>query len=279
MQFNFQALGTHWWIEIWDQIEEHELKKIAHALYDITANFEKKFSRFQTTSLIAQLNQNRELNTLDAEFIEIIKYGQSLFKRTDGIFNMLTGNVLEVRGYGTISTTEKQKLDEKPGNPLKDIIFTNEGVQLLRHSHLDIGGFGKGWLIDKLAKHMTQEFQCQGFLINGGGDIYATHQNKNPVEIFKEDPNNTQKITNSIHIKNQGFAGSSPHKRTWKNYNAEGKTQIYNHIVTTPSSHLNDGAHVVANSAVEADAFATTLLQLDKTSAQALASRESFLIV
>jgi len=164
------------------------------------------------------------------------------------------GHILEARGYdGAYSFIDKGSAALEPGNPLTDLLISDTEIKLL-YGNLDIGGYGKGWLIDKLAFALADRFGVQQFLINGGGDLYVTHQNNQPVEIYLENPMRPGTLVGSTKLMNRGFACSSPHKRSWTN--TAGIDQ--NHIVTNTT--MRDATYVTASTAVAADAFATTFL-------------------
>jgi len=182
----------------------------------------------------------------------------------------MVGHILEARGYdAAYSLVDKGSANLQPGNPLTDLIISEDKIEL-RYGNIDIGGYGKGWLIDRLAEQLKDQFGLEQFLINGGGDIYATHENNRSVDILLEDPQNPGTIIGNTKIKNQGFAASSPHKRAWpKSPRSDlGDFENSNHIVS--NQKVKDVIYLIADSAVEADVFATTLLQVDDETTQDL---------
>lgn len=273
MTFDFPALGTHWWFEIWDDLSHQELQNIQHHIMDVVNKFEDTYSRFLPNSVISELNRKRTLE-LDSESLELLRYGVDLFQRTHGVFNILVGHILEARGYDKdYSLTDHGSQSLTAGNPMNDIEF-NDRVVHIKHGHVDIGGYGKGWLIDKLHQHL-KHIGVEQHLINGGGDIYVTHQDNNPVDIYLEDPINPKKLTGKIQLKNSAFAGSSPHKRAWS-VSADGAEQQH-HIVSMQS--VKDVIYLTAPTAVDADAFATTLLQTDAETTERIIKANSLALI
>lgn len=239
------ALGTAWWVEA--VVPEVRREDIARHLIAHLSRFEQRYSRFLPDSLVSRLNTTRELKGPDPEFLEILLYGQSLYTRTFGHFNFLVGNVLLARGYGTIGN----KGD--PGeiaNPQTHLTLSTEKVTLTAGS-VDFGGFGKGYVIDELAA-LLRHLGVEHFLINGGGDLYGTSEpDGTPITIHLEHPTIADTYLGTTTIYNQGFAASSPFKRTWKDGD-----QTHNHIVGTTTA----ATFIIAPTARAADAFATACL-------------------
>lgn len=273
MTFDFPALGTHWWIEVWDKTDEELDGKVSDFAVQFCSDFERRYSRFLPGSTISRLNTDRTLATPDDETRALLAYGIDLYRRTRGVFNILTGHILEARGYdGVYSFIDKGSASLQPGNPLTDLIITDEQIEL-RYGNIDLGGYGKGWCIDELARAMQDRFGLEQFLINGGGDIYTTHQDGESVEIFMENPQQPGAIVGSVMLKNRAFAASSPHKRSWPI--RDGAEQ--NHIVSRTTT--KDVIYLTAPTATDADAFATTLLQIDDEIAADLATQNDLTIL
>ncbi len=259
--FTHDALGTRFYIEICDEVTPIKLAEIINETGLILNQFEARYSRFLPNSLVSTLNRERFLSHAASEFISLLEYGQDLTKRTDGLFNMLLGKTLSARGYDSnysfVPSIPKLENFAVP-NPLTDLKIDSSTIYLA-NGNLDLGGFGKGYVIDLLSAHLTTTYNLKYFLINGGGDIYATSNYGAPFTIYLEHPLKAQTYLGTTEILNQGFAASSPHKRSWVH---NGTT--YNHIIdTTPAytdSKLCDASFIIAHNCVEADAFATIAL-------------------
>jgi thiamine biosynthesis lipoprotein len=262
------ALGTQWWIEIFSDISPEQIEIIKVDLTTTISDFENKYSRFKSDSLLSQLNTEGLINNPDREFVNILTYGQSLYTKTDGKFNILIGEELIARGYDAEYSFKTKPSPTKIPNPLTDLVITDSKIELKAGS-VDIGGFGKGYLIDLLAERLKKHFNIEEFLINGGGDIYTTSENGQPITIHLEHPTEAGTYVGTTTLQNQGFAASSPHKRKWK---INDKT--YNHIVGGSDRDLQiDGVFVKANTATEADSIATTSLLLNPEEIPTLATK------
>jgi thiamine biosynthesis lipoprotein len=255
MKDTFQALGTTWWVEIFDELSLAEATTIFTNARSFCEDYEKKYSRFKTDSEISKLNQQRELIKPSEELISLLKLGKKLYLETNTKFNFLTGHVQESIGYDDSYSFKPSDQKTNAGNPVTDLKISNEAIQLTQlEVKVDLGGYGKGYLVDLLAEHLKTHHSLKYFLINGGGDIYATSMpNGGPIEIYLENPLTKHPIYKTS-LLNQGFGASSSNRRRWS---YQGKT--FNHILGTDSEMIQ-ASFTKAPSTVYADVMATCLL-------------------
>jgi len=270
MKFSFQALGTTWWIEIFTDLNDTQQAEVKDFCLLFVATYENNYSRFKSDSQLSILNRDRVLPNPTPEFIKLLEYGKQLYLRTDTHFNLLTGHILESKGYDATYSFKDTQSKETPGNPITDLTISADIIEL-HHGNVDLGGFGKGYLIDLLTDNLRRRFDLRQFLINGGGDMYATQQDGKAVEIYLEHPINHGTVIARTKLHNQGFAASSPHRRVWQN-----STGTHHHIIG--DTITADGTYIKAASAADADAFATTILQLGKNKIESLAQYENLAV-
>ncbi len=225
-QFTFEAIGTQWWIEIFDGITNEELEATQGRLELLSSLFNQEFSRFLPDSQISILNRERVLQNPSEECRALLLYGKKLYLESQTAFNLLTGHILEARGYdANYSFTPNESISQTVCNPLTDIEISEDKITLLC-GNVDLGGFGKGWLIDKLKDDLLQR-GVQHFLVNGGGDMFGTSlPSGEAITIYLEHPTEAGQYIMETKILNQGFAASSPFKRQWKHSDT-----TYTHIV------------------------------------------------
>ncbi len=267
-----KALGTVWWIEIFSEISTAKKQVVYDDLLLFIANFENKYSRFKPDSLITKLNTNGSLENPDQMTIDMFHKGQELFIKTNGLFNFLIGEILENRGYdANYSFTIKETVNKKI-NALENLVISPNLITL-KSGRVDLGGFGKGYLIDLLTERLKNTHQLNYFLTNGGGDMYATSDKGTPITIYLEHPTNPETYIGTTTLLDQGFAASSPHKRQWIV-----NSKKYNHIVSAENEIKIDGTFIKAKTAYEADAFATTVLMLDPVEIPSFARKNNFAV-
>ena len=243
-----RGIGTLWWFDIFDA-KEKQKEEIKKKITSHIEKFEKNYSRFLPSSYIGQLNTKGELEHPTKELISLLTYGQKLYTDTNGVFNFLSAHTQVANGYGSTETIQDTQ-NEEPSDPNTDLIIGEKKI-ILKQGAVDLGGFGKGWLIDDLAEMLKKSLNLHHFLINGGGDIYATNNTDNsPIEIFVEHPTKPDYVIAKLPLNNQGFGSSSTHKRQWKK---DGKKQ--DHIIRDHKDAM--AVHVISNDALTSDVFAT----------------------
>lgn len=248
----FPALGTLWWLEIFDKISNEDIKNLDKKLKEEIVSFENTYSRFLKNSETSRLNLYRQLDNPTQDFYEMCKLGFKYSEITDGIFNLCVGGILEKRGYGNIF--EKEFLKEELLDMREILQISPSKISLIKDGYnIDFGGLGKGYLIDKI-KTILQNYQIKYFLINGGGDIFASTIFGEPFEIFIEDPVNQNTYIGKILLENSGLGVSSPYKRVWV-----GKSGEQHHLISNNLKSKIYSSFVVSESILASDVFATCL--------------------
>lgn len=244
-----QALGTIWYFEFFSDTFD---TKAAAATTNLMRTFEANYSRFQSYSWLTALNVDREFFNPDPEFVELLNLSIDYYKKTGGIFNIAVGEKMEAIGYDANYSLKGEGviLPELPD--LASVLMVTDEEISLTTGKLDLGGIGKGFLIDKLARFFKAELGFNDFLINGGGDIYVSSNAGEAVEIQLTHPLDKSKYIATVKLKDQGFASSSPYLRAWKDPHTGVE---YNHLHTENKV----ATYIVADSATEADVYATTL--------------------
>ena len=256
------ALGTQFWIEIWDDVPQATLDSVRDRVECLLFEFEQNYSRFKPDSYISRLNRDQVIHNPTSGFVNILEQGLAYFDMTGGILNMMVGEKLVASGYDADYSFQATNKPIEIPNPHDAITISANNIT--RHSgQIDIGGFGKGIAIDKVVLLLQTEFGLQYFLINGGGDMFGTSEHGHPITLYLEHPTQPQTYLGTTTIMNQGFAASSPHKRTWVHADT-----TYHHIIdTTPGSiqshNKPDASFIIGNSATQADVFATVALLID----------------
>lgn len=254
-QLTYNALGSKWYIDIHDEVSS--TTSLKRGTNKIITEFEKNYSRFQPTSVIGTLNRERVIESPSEELLSLLMTGANLYTETGGIFNFLVGNILSSRGYGTEMNTTKLAESSVVPNPLLDLVVTKQKVFLTGDGAIDFGGYGKGFLIDKIARYFREELRYSNFVINGGGDIYV--ECADPVELYLEHPKDPSLHIGKVTVKNQALCCSSPFKRRWKDVRTN---KIVSHIISA-NEESSFASYVISNSATAADAYSTTLTALN----------------
>ncbi len=259
----FEGLGTHWKLQVFDKTLR-ERRKIEQSIVKVVSEFEKDYSRFDANSWTGRLNSTLEIINPPQELFDMISYALECAEISENHFNIAAGGRLEDIGYDQTYSLRKKRTLRKIV-PLADAVTLGKGsIRLKEGSSLDLGGFGKGWLIDKIAVKLN-ELGVPHYIVDGGGDIYARGNGQNNRSIPLEDPFQEKKIIGNIKLGNGSVASSSPKHRTWPDI----KTGKSLHHLVNPKSEatIEDVAAVFthAKTATNADTASTCLFVSPRT--------------
>lgn len=243
-----EALGTKWCIELFET--DVDVSDIQAATETFLGEFEARYSRFRADSWLSQLNVKRVFKNPDPEFLILLTQAVAFYKQTEGIFNIAIGEKMVDSGYDSSYSLEVKKTSTVVPS-LTDVLSISGSTITLTSGSLDLGGIGKGFVIDALAQLYKKKFNLQYFLINGGGDMYATSDHGQPISITLAHPTDRALGIGTVDLLHQGFAASSPHVRAWPD-RVTGK--VHNHLHT----NTKISSYVVAQNACTADVWATT---------------------
>ena len=250
--YEFEAIGTPWWLERLDGNEFDEPTKRALRAY--ADEFDRRYSRFRDDSLIAELAENGVVRRIPTELFRMLNFASALYNDTDGVFTPLVGGALQRLGYGKLQGTISAgtNLSSKDSG----LAWNKRSVRVNKGVVLDFGGFGKGWLIDEYAK-ILRRHKVKEFIINGGGDLYV--QASEPISFALEHPYNPTLKIGDIRIQKGALAASSTVKRAWDH-----NGQRQHHIIDPATGKSSDSdvvaSFVCAHTALVADSLATVLI-------------------
>jgi len=236
-------------------------------LWEKITHFEAQFSRFQPTSELSLFNQKSgSWQKVSSEFLSILHCTQIFSQETTGLYNPFILPALQQAGYQgswphtseVILSTDYTNRHIFPPNALK---IENGEVYIPEGAALDLGGIGKGFLLDLLGTYL--EGTIENYWLSLGGDILCkgTDINNAPWAI------NVQNAQGEIlpfqiintNKKSFGIATSGVTKRKGKHNN-----KAWHHIIDPktglPSETDVSIATVCAPSAVAADIHAKCLV-------------------
>lgn len=249
-RFTFDGLGTTWWVELLGFATTFP-KALSDQLTTMTALFDDTYSRFHDETLIGQLNVYKRLSHPPDELLEMLRYARKMHSQTDGVFDISVGGALQRLGYGDTSTAQSTV-----PNFWSEAKLSRDEIVIPRESAIDLGGFGKGWLLDKMARLLEQRGYPH-YLINGGGDIVVSAAE--PIELGLEHPYDSSKVIGTTKIQHGALAVSSTMKRRW---DKDGTT--YNHIIDPTDDTVTNSpiivSYVKGETALITDTLATILL-------------------
>jgi thiamine biosynthesis lipoprotein len=267
----FEAIGTHWEIDIEQDLTAPELETLRTAVRERIEVFDHTYSRFRDDSLIMQLARKPGRVHLPDDAAALFDLYNQLFEATRGKVTPLIGDVLSAAGYDADYSLQP-----------KDVIPTaRQWGEAAHYSHpfleatepviIDVGAAGKGYLVDIIGA-LLQENGVDNFLIDASGDILHHSTHDGTVRIALEHPSEPGQAVGVITLVDQSVCSSATGRRAWG-----GLHHVMDPDTATPVQDVI-AVWVVAESAMLADGLATALFFTPADSLQEHFNFEFFLM-
>ena len=236
--------------------DKNYAEQAAAAAFGEIDRLENELSRFHPNSEIAKINslQIGGHLRLNPDTFDSLKAANHIFNITNGIFDISAGEVID-----KFKNKEEWEIQNNIDLTKKDvgmdkIIFDeiNYSLSLLSNDLLiDLGGFGKGYAIDK-ALELFDEWEIGNGLIHSGGSTVKAIGKLDGFEgwpISISNPKNPTQTIAEVLLKNNSLSGSGKEKGT----------HIINPKTNLPTN-TSAGAWAIAKSAATSDAMSTTFM-------------------
>jgi thiamine biosynthesis lipoprotein len=249
-RFSFEAIGTWWVIDV-NVNSDFDLKKLQQDIFRTIDDFDSLYSRFRDDSLVSKIAQSPGVYELPFDGREMLELSRYLYCVTNGAFTPFIGNLLSDAGYDK----EYSFISKPLISPLAwDEVIELRGSTLTVHSPvlIDFGGIGKGYLIDKIGKHLDSK-EITSYCIDGSGDILYKSADRKSIRVGLENPDNEKQVIGVATISSGSICASAGNKRKWG---------TYHHIMnpfTRAAENSVKATWVLADTATVADALATCL--------------------
>lgn len=245
--FEFEAIGTHWSIEL---IERQMLPDgLAKAVRNRIDMFDKDYSRFRDDSLVAEMARAPGNYLLPEDAEPMLDLYRQLYEITDGAVTPLIGQTLVEAGYDAQYSLKPTKLHTPPTwNEALDYNFPN--LRIKQPALLDVGAVGKGYLVDIVAD-VVESFGVTNFVVDAGGDMVV--RGNAGMRVGLEHPDHIDQVIGGVTLQNHALCGSAGNRRTWDKYH-----HIIDPAKLSSPKHLK-AVWVTATSAMLADGLTTAL--------------------
>lgn len=263
----FYAMATRFYVLI-PELEDGSGDEFFQKMKDEVKRIESRLSRFIKESEISKINREAfkaDVET-DEECFEILsacKYG---WKMTDGAFDITLRPLMDYWKKEKNQPVETlQSVKESVGMQHVDLDEANKTVGFKNeNTELDLGGFGKGYALEKIKQMIESSAIKDAFISFGESSVLA--MGEHPAGgAWKIGINNYKNPGNSIHE----FEVTNGSVSTSSNFflNDEGLLQNHTHIINPktgkPHEHFT-AASVSARSPILAEILSTACLLLSE---------------
>ncbi len=255
IHYRFEAIGTHWVIDIDQADEPLDETILKQAIFDRIEQFDKDYSRFRDDSLVTQMSQEAGNYALPDDARALVDLYKKLYDVSGGNVTPLIGQTLSDAGYDKDYLLQPGSLSQPPSWDTA-LEYNWPVLTIKQPALLDFGAAGKGYLVDIIAELLLDR-GAVSFCINAGGDIVCRTADTVPTEIALEHPSDPTLAIGVANITNQSLCGSAGNRRAWGRAD-----QRYHHIISPKT--LQSPRHIaavwaVAETGLLADAMTTAL--------------------
>ncbi|MDQ7046418.1 MAG: FAD:protein FMN transferase [Sulfurovum sp.] len=156
--------------------------------FELIKKIENALSTYDPSASLAILNKTHNIK-YDPYLAEAIKFSKSYYKDTDGYFDISIGSISkDLYHFGEEKTYAPSKKElENAHLDIQGISIDNHHISTDENISIDLGGMGKGYATDKVAKYLQEQNITEG-IIALSGDIRCLDH----CEIYLQSPYSEQ---------------------------------------------------------------------------------------
>ena len=216
----------------------HDAQRLAQMAIDEVLRIERKYSRYTTESLIANINQQAGLRPVvcDDETWALLQYASKLHEQSQGLFDITSGVFRQAWNFQVPAIPSADKLDAlraKVG--WHKVVLKDQSIALPSAGmEIDLGGFGKEYAADRAAQVLQAQGVVSGY-VNLAGDMrfLGPKPTGEPWMIGIQDPRHANQVVATLPITQGGLATSGDYERYFE-LNGERYCHVLNPFTGQP---------------------------------------------
>lgn len=208
---------------------------------DEVLRIERKYSRYTSDSVIAQINRQAALAPVacDDETWSLFQFASQLFEKSDGLFDITSGVLRKAWNFKQAQVPSADMLDNLlPLIGWQKVIMKDQRIALpLQGMEVDLGGFGKEYAADRAAQMLKEKGIASGY-VNLAGDMrfLGPKPNGEPWLIGIQDPRHTDQVIATLPMSHGGLATSGDYERYFES-NGQRYCHVLNPLTGWPVKH------------------------------------------
>jgi thiamine biosynthesis lipoprotein len=231
----------------------------------------------------ARISSNSDEVEISTWTYRLLQRGEELIALSGGVFDPAIEGVVRLYGFpeGPYSIPAAQAVTQEM-EKLKStrISLRQDGVHYYATGNglaVDLGAYAKGWIVDMVAS-MLKDRGLSNFIINAGGDLYASgEKNKGvPWRLGITDPDKEREYVQAVALQDKALATSGIYERFFIADDGRRISHIFNAHTGLPVTYLAGSAagykslSVIADNVELADALSTIYFLLPEAEIQRL---------
>lgn len=238
---------------------ENEAKQIFNDIEEIYKYYHNLTNRYDEDSELYKVNHMVEDNLLiNKDLVYLINYSYEWYYKSNGLFNINMGNVIDVWKKYRESGEGVPSLEELSKSGSIDInnIELNDNRIKNNKQNIDLGAIIKGYVTSLAAKYL-EDNGVKYYLINAGGNVaVGDAYNKDNYKVGIENPTDGT-IYTVVYVKNMSVVSSGGYARYYE-YNGKKYHHIIDPNTLFPANNMQSVTVITKDSAL-GDLLSTTL--------------------
>jgi thiamine biosynthesis lipoprotein len=185
-KLNFEAIGTHWEIEVPSESTPRQLTHLQRRVVERIEEYDLDYSRFRPDSLVTLMAKSAGTYDLPPDAQPLFDLYREMYELTDGAVTPLIGQVLSDAGYDANYSLQAGGMHPTPAWD-EVLVYTFPQLTLKTPALLDLGAAGKGYLVDIVAGILREE-GIENYFVDAGGDM--AYRGAEPLRVGLEHPTN-----------------------------------------------------------------------------------------
>ena len=233
-------------------------------LYDSYNKLTNRYSEYNDVINVYYLNEilgDGEEIEIDKRLADIIELGIAYYDKTNGLFNVASGNLTGI-WKSFIDTCESV-----PSNDTLDVNTNINDVKLKGNIYtkyngvrLDLGAITKGYVTEIVSRYL-EDNSINNYIINAGGNVkVGKAYDKEYYVVGITDPNNINSIFTKVNINNLSVVTSGSYQRYCML-----DDKLYSHVINSITKYPSDyvkSVTVIGEDSTLCDIYSTYLFLL-----------------
>ena len=218
-----------------------EAQVLGQVAIDEVLRIERKYSRYTSDSVIAQINRQAALAPVacDDETWSLFLFASQLFEKSDGLFDITSGVLRKAWNFKQAQVPSADMLDNLlPLIGWQKVIMKDQRIALpLQGMEVDLGGFGKEYAADRAAQMLKEKGIASGY-VNLAGDMrfLGPKPSGEPWLIGIQDPRHPDQVIATLPMSHGGLATSGDYERYFES-NGQRYCHVLNPLTGWPVKH------------------------------------------
>lgn len=283
-----KTMGTTYHVSFISGDPEHVPEEIQAHIDGLLAQINSQMSTYDPNSELSRFNSSRQITpfVVSRSLEEVVKRALEIAAETNGVLDVTVGPLVNLWGFGPQAKPEQVPSAEAIADLQDQVGYQHLSVSnhQLTKSHpelyVDLSTIAKGYAVDRVAR-VLEQLEIHNYLVEIGGEmrVKGNKAGDQPWRVAIEKPVSTERaIQRIIEPKNMSVATSGDYRNF---YQEEGVR--YSHIIDPrtgkPIQHQLVSATVLAETCMDADAYATALLVMGTQGALVFAARKNLAVM